>query len=98
MVIFNKKLKVPKPRSMRLDGVERRQKSDNDNIVIDLGCDKFEFKEGVWSQIGLTGKKHHQKIDMKIAKDDEIKMMTAKYDILLDLLTELTLNNNDNRP
>jgi hypothetical protein len=109
MVIFNKKLKPPKPRTLRVETVEKRIQNDSENIVLDLGTDKFgkfEFKDGTWIEeeeqdlsTTTTNKSQHNLTKYTAKnnkKDDEIKMMTAKYDILLDLLTELTLNNNNN--
>lgn len=50
----------------------------------------IEFIEGAWL---TTRSENSSAIQDNKPKNQEIRMLTAKYDILLDLLTELTLNN-----
>lgn len=98
MTIFNKKLKPPKPRSSRLEFVEEKPAKENISLdILDSGI-KIEFIEGMWTTSNGSNNKRQQHSSTSLdnsakAKDDEIRMITAKYDILLDLFTELTLNN-----
>lgn len=102
MTIFNKKLKPPKPRSSRLEFVEKRpakKSGDEENISLDILDNgiKIEFMEGNWTTSDVSNNKRQPHTSASLnssvkAKDEEIRMITAKYDILLDLLTELTLN------
>lgn len=59
-------------------------------ISLDILDHTIEFVEGAWS---TATSENSSAIQDNKPKNQEIIMLTAKYDILLDLLTELTLNN-----
>lgn len=79
---------------------EKRPKpntNDEEDIItlqiLDNGK-KLEFIDGIWTESSSKDKRQqHSSAAFNKAKDEEIRMITAKYDILLDLLTEMTLNN-----